>query len=135
MYALYQDFKSFVLKYIHQENRAFIYWAQQDNKLNITDDSFTGLGLAHSKLKGDIITKINTYSDPKQQLTDVMIKLLPDARQEQFQKFKTDRTITFNIPTDDVNFLGWSNVMLTNFRIYINGAMTISTPWITLCKE
>ncbi|MEO7211752.1 hypothetical protein [Mucilaginibacter sp.] len=126
IYALYQDFKSFVLKYIYQENRAFIYWAQQDNKLNITDDSFTGLGLAHSKLKGDIITKINTYSDPKQQLTDVMIKLLPDARQEQFQKFKTDRTITFNIPTDDVNFLGWSNVMLTNFRIYINGAKMAS---------
>jgi hypothetical protein len=52
--------------------------------------------------------------------------LLPDTRQEQFNKFKTDKTLTFTIPADDANFLGWSNVMLTNFRIYINGASMAS---------
>lgn len=122
MYNLYQDFKSFVLKYLYQENRAFIYWSQSSSEFTIVDDSFIGLGKFHSSLKGKIIDQINMYSNPKQPITDLKIMLKPDGREKQFANLSTTRTFTFNIQTDDDHFLGWANILLTNFKIYINGA-------------
>ncbi len=122
IFNLYQDFKSFVLKYLYQENRAFIYWSQTDSAFTIADNSFVGLGQFHSTLKGKIINQINTYSNPDQPLTDIKIMLTPDGRSQQFTDFKTKRSLTFHINTADPAFLGWANVLLTNFRIYINGA-------------
>jgi len=123
IFNLYQDFKSFVLKYLYQENRAYIYWSQTDSPFNIADNSFVGLSQFHSTLTGNIINRINTYSNPDQPLTDIRIMLTPEGREQQFADFRTNRTLTFEISSSDPAFLGWANVLLTNFRVYINGAV------------
>jgi hypothetical protein len=127
IYNLYQDFKSFVLKYLYQENRAYIYWSQAGNDFRIEDDSFIGLGKFHNTLKGKIIDRINVYSQPSQPITSLLIELTPAGREEQFKNFREKRTISFNIPTNDPRFFGWANIMLTNFKIYVNGATLADT--------
>ncbi|HYC29393.1 MAG TPA: hypothetical protein VEB42_11260, partial [Chitinophagaceae bacterium] len=122
LYNLYQDYKSFVLKYLYQENRAFIYWSQSKSPFTLDDDSFVGLGKFHSTLKGKIINQINTYTNPDQPITDLRIMLTPDGREMQFNNFKKNQTLTFQLSLDDDHFLGWANVLLTNFKVYVNGA-------------
>jgi hypothetical protein len=87
LYGLYEDFKVLCLKYLYQENRAFIYWSQQDSAFNVADDSFVGLGTFHATLKTKIIDQINTVNNPSQPLSDIRVVLSakgPDKRTDQF---------------------------------------------------
>jgi len=121
IFNLYQDFRSFVLKYLYQENRAYIYWSQRERKFAPKDTTFLGLSILHSELKGEIIDHINRFSNPNQLLTDQNVELNATRREKQFVDFKSTRRLTFNINTAEDFFLGWFNVMLTNFRIYLKG--------------
>jgi hypothetical protein len=130
LFGLYQDFKGMCLKYLYQENRAYIYWSQADNPFNIVDNSFTGLGVFHSNLKGKIINQINTYSQPDQPINDIKILLTAngsDNRAKQFQQLKENNSISFQLHTDDDKFVGWANVLLTNFKIFIPGVVMPSS--------
>jgi len=121
IFNLYQDFRSFVLKYLYQENRAYIYWSQREREFTPKDTSFLGLSVLHSELKGEIIDHINRFSNPNQLLTDQNIELNATRREKQFADFKSTRRLTFNINTAEDFFLGWFHVMLTNFRIRLKG--------------
>ncbi len=121
MFNLYHDFRSFVLKYLYQENRAYIYWSLSERIFAPKDTSFVGLSVLHSELKGEIIDHINRFSNPNQPITDLKIELNATQRENQLAVFKSTRRLTFNINTAEDYFLGWYNVMLTNFRIYLKG--------------
>jgi hypothetical protein len=124
LFGLYQDFKGLCLKYLYQENRAFIYWCQTPAPFKIVDNSFTGLSVFHSNLKSAIIKQINVYSQPSQPINDVTVLLSATgtgARPEQFQAFRTTNSINFQLTPDLDLFLGWSDVLLTDFRIFIPG--------------
>jgi hypothetical protein len=126
LYSLYQDFKSMCLKYLYQENRAYIYWSQGDSSFDIVENSFNGLGLFHTGIQQKIIDRINAVNTPDQPIMDLKILLTAAGREEQFKAFRETRTFTFQITKDDDHFLGWANVLLTNFRIYIKGAVLAS---------
>jgi len=122
LFSLYQDFKGLCLQYLYQENRAFIYWSQTPSPFKIVDDSFIGLDVFHSNLKAAIIKQINVYSQPSQPIDDVKYTLRAtgsNARPEQFENFRTSNSLSFQITPDSSMFLGWSNVLLTNFQIFI----------------
>ena len=121
LFTQYQDYKRLCLKYLYQENRAYDYWSQQDNPFTISDNSFVGLGIFHNNLKAQIINSINNYSQPSQPLTNIEILLDPATRPEQFASFQQNGLFNFQITLDENSFLGWSNVLLTNFKIYIQG--------------
>ena len=122
LFGLYQDFKAMCLKYLYQENRAYIYWSQTDNPFTIADDSFTGLGVFHSGLKAKIVDQINDYSQPTQPLDDVKVVLsATGGRAQQFLDLAQSNAISFQLSTDDDRFLGWANVLLTNFKVFIPG--------------
>jgi len=121
LFNLYNDFRSFVLKYLYQENRAFIYWSLTEREFAPKDTSFAGLSVRHSELTGEIIDHIDRFTNPNQRITDLKIELNATQRESQLATFKSTRRLTFNINTAEDYFLGWYNVRLTNFRIYLRG--------------
>ncbi|MGZ8218117.1 hypothetical protein [Methylomagnum sp.] len=121
LFSLYQDYKALCLKYLYQENRAFEYWSQTSNPFHVSDNSFVGLSEMHNRLKAKIIDWINNYSQPNQPLNDIRILLTPKFRELQFRAMQQTGTITFQITPDDNAFLGWANVLLTNFKVILHG--------------
>lgn len=124
--GLYQDFKLMCLKYLYQENQAYKYWSLQAHPFSVADTTFAELDNFHGDIQGKIIDYINMVFSPHQPFKTVNLVTSADDpdRAKQFAQFKDRGTMTFQIPTDAGNYLGWSDIMATGFTVYLPGAVT-----------
>ncbi|MES2776908.1 MAG: hypothetical protein V4722_22215 [Bacteroidota bacterium] len=134
METAYAGVKNMILRYLFEENEAYIFWALQTRPFKSGTLTIAQMATAHASLKGEIIDKKNTILGLKEKFSGSVITITAKDYPAEFEKFRSIRLtpkgnkvhdLTFSLLPDNTAFGShrWQ-VLANTYSISIPGAVT-----------
>ncbi len=133
MQGAYLQLKNNVLRFLFEENQAFIYWALEPRAFLVSDQTVAQLKTTHARLSSDVLEHINGSTAPFQPFTAAEVRLTEEQLQEQFRALVRGRnmpgrgrehSIAIQIRLSQPAFKGCTNVLARSFALELPGAKT-----------